>query len=63
VCASGGGKDAPLPVVCPCGFKAEGRRKIDAEGRRKIEAEGRRKILSRRKEKNFGCFFLTTTNF
>jgi len=37
-CASGGGKDAPLLVVCPCGFKAEGRRKIEAEGRRKISA-------------------------
>jgi len=39
VCARAGEeKKTPLLVVCPCGFKAEGRRKIEAEGRRKISA-------------------------
>jgi hypothetical protein len=33
VCARAGEeKKTPLLVVCPCGFKAEGRRKIEAEG-------------------------------
>jgi hypothetical protein len=53
VCARAGEeKKAPLlVVVCPCGFKAEGRRKMTPKEGEKLEAEGRRKIEEAEGEK------------
>ena len=51
VCASGGGKDTPLLVVCVASKQKEGEKLTQKEGE---------KFKKQKEEKNFGCFFLTT---